>query len=573
MPRSRLNLPDTFPAQESLRLAQARLSAVVPPRSSKFVGVSWHSHSNKWRAQLNANGRTMAIGSHRTEVEAALAFDTAFRQSLPCRAFLLRSINFPQLADYFDQRTWHDEAVPEGRSSRFMGVFWVNKFQVFRANLRSTHLGSFQSELEAARAFDIASLVHGGRTNFNPDRYPKVQHQDASKPSATSTCEALGPSVVDESLPQCWISARGNIELEQRTLGVAAARARLETVISALHCAGPSSQKVLWREYLDALHDRLRNASEWRFHPDELVQLRDWPAGGMACFAPSVKTVLSEVGHAKDLAVAVLWKPDCVPKLNISDLETHISRLTFQLNGVARAFLQKEVSTDHWAMGSFAGNEAQTRMLINLVLLHICQENTLNLYPEEHMPHSAPVRGVADYVLRRGTQVVAVVEAKRCLPAGHGREQEAWASLLTGAIPQTLSMLAGFQPSAAASECSTGQRPWGLITDARHWLLVDLPMQGPPVLQRWPGGAPALTLEGPAELGLLLHCFNQLFSQRQSALSGKRASCQTNLPASAQMQEAEPIVNWLIGSMPAHTEVVCALCCKSQSQPLTKQSP
>jgi hypothetical protein len=45
--------------------------------SSQFKGVSWHSASRLWRAQIKVNRRAMHIGYFRTEVDAAIAYNEA----------------------------------------------------------------------------------------------------------------------------------------------------------------------------------------------------------------------------------------------------------------------------------------------------------------------------------------------------------------------------------------------------------------------------------------------------------------------------------------------------------------
>ncbi|CAE8643111.1 unnamed protein product, partial [Polarella glacialis] len=452
--------------------------------------------------------QSTSLGSFLDESDAAVAFDAALRQAHSCRAVLLRSLNFCKDTDYFDDGTWDDEPVPAGRSSRFMGVSWMRQARKYNAKIGMKRLGLYSSEVHAARAYDRASLAQDGPTNFHPSNYPDAMDQGASisdLAQLSNGTEVLTQSGVTPPVAHKWIAERCKAQLEQRTESVAAAavRAKLHLASDALTDASTKdlSVKHLWQQFLDA--DRKHSDGRQGMLVTGAFNL------GIPSISGSGRQMAQkcEVKNAADLAGTVLHSSryEIVPTFAAGD--NHLSQVTSQLDGIMHAFVQKPASTDHWPMGSFAGNEAQSRMIINLLLFEVCKQNGLNLYPEEPLPRSAPVLGVADYVLRRGTQVVAVVEAKRCLPScGHGTQNNAWASLLTGAIPQTLSLLAGFQPSAAASECTAELRPWGLITDARHWLLVDLPVQGLPVLQMWPGGAAAVTLAGSAELGFLFSC-------------------------------------------------------------------
>ncbi|CAE8634959.1 unnamed protein product [Polarella glacialis] len=455
-------------------------------------------------------------------MSAARAFDAAFRQSLPCRAFLLRGLNFREDSDYFDENNWHEDILPNGKSSRFMGVSWITKLKKFQPKIGIMFLGYFPCEYEAARAFDIASLAEGGPTNFHPSTYPDVARQDTCFSDRSKLSASPGshesPSLLQQ--PHCWVAKRRAAQVEQSSEAPAKALAKLAAARVSLPGANLVSQKQLWHDLFEAegkkLESRPKSASDWNFQSGDLITLRHWPSDGLPFYNVTSKAGKSEAMKATDLVEVVLCNSDCSILARPAVSDKSISQVISQLDALMQVFAAKQASTDYWLMSSFVGNEAQSRMLINLVLFEVCKQNELSLYPEEPLPRSALVPGVADYVLRRGSEVMAVVEAKRCLSSsGHGREQEAWASLLTGAIPQTLSMLAGFQPTDDAEPAlSAVQRPWGLITDARHWLLVDLPVQGPPVLQRWPGGAAALTLAGPAELDLLFGCLRQLFLRK-----------------------------------------------------------
>jgi hypothetical protein len=48
--------------------------------TSKFVGVSWDSTRDMWRAQICNSGRNFALGRFRSEVEAAKSYDRAARR-------------------------------------------------------------------------------------------------------------------------------------------------------------------------------------------------------------------------------------------------------------------------------------------------------------------------------------------------------------------------------------------------------------------------------------------------------------------------------------------------------------
>ncbi|CAE8652527.1 unnamed protein product, partial [Polarella glacialis] len=428
----------------------------------------------------------------------------------------------------------------------------------FLAHLRGGQLiGVFSTELEAARAFDKASRAEGGRTNFfllqqqqqlsavtklyssrllgtpNTTTIKQQQQQEklfvpcssevydlAQLPAVSFEARPVGglreaPPELDAQDPvESWVLVRCRAEMTARTAELALARSRLENSSSAL--AGPGvdfeAQRRLWQEYLDAEREqgksRAPNASEWRFQAEDSVRLSPW------CEEKENQAVLRSTSddfeQQQDVVMAVDLPEMIVLRIargtQNKQRNKAIRHLAAQLNSVIRVFGSAMGDNNQsWLLSAFSGNEAQSRMLIDIILLELCRQHNLSLSPEEALPASAPVPGVADYVLRRagGSEIVAVVEAKRCIPSSSeaGRGQEAWAALLTDALAQTLALVAGL-----ATACG----PLGVVTDARNWLLVELPAEGPPSLQCWPCGALVLQLSGPGQLELLLQCLGQL---------------------------------------------------------------
>ena len=60
--------------------------------TSRFRGVCWHKQKQRWQARIKVNGKTLYLGKFRDETEAALAYDTAARESFGAFA----NCNFPE---------------------------------------------------------------------------------------------------------------------------------------------------------------------------------------------------------------------------------------------------------------------------------------------------------------------------------------------------------------------------------------------------------------------------------------------------------------------------------------------
>jgi len=136
--------------------------------SSTYHGVYKIAGSGGWKAELEMHGVKQFLGDFETEIDAAEAVDSAIRSTGVERALQLSQLNFRRVGDYFSEETWDDEPIPRGWTSRFLGVSWHQPSGQFRARLRRKHLGLFEDESEAAKAFDEASHAEGGCTNFEP---------------------------------------------------------------------------------------------------------------------------------------------------------------------------------------------------------------------------------------------------------------------------------------------------------------------------------------------------------------------------------------------------------------------
>ena len=164
-PYAHRNFSRSIPAKHDLDQMQEILQE--PKRkTSAYTGVS--RKGAKWQVHLTLSDGLQTTRQFDNEEAAAQFYDEFLRSASVHRSKLLAKLNFLQPCDFFSEDTWEDEPIPEGKSSRFLGVSGMrNKYRA-RTLGKSKHLGMFTTELEAARAFDAAAVATNGRTNFRP---------------------------------------------------------------------------------------------------------------------------------------------------------------------------------------------------------------------------------------------------------------------------------------------------------------------------------------------------------------------------------------------------------------------
>ncbi|KAJ9523853.1 hypothetical protein QJQ45_020050, partial [Haematococcus lacustris] len=143
------------------------LGEVQAPKS-KYRGVVWDYDTLKWRAQLASLGRVQDLGLFASQDEAARCYDQAV-----VRGGLSLRTNFPP--SYYKDGAVPDSKMVIGRgshksgsgtrvTSQYKGVSWNSACSKWVAVLwdrelkRARHIGSFESEEAAARAYDREAI-------------------------------------------------------------------------------------------------------------------------------------------------------------------------------------------------------------------------------------------------------------------------------------------------------------------------------------------------------------------------------------------------------------------------------
>ena len=161
--------------------AQAAASTAAIGKSSSFYGVTWHAGNHKWHAYVWRGGTKHHIGDYDIEADAARAVDDWLWK------------NYREGPENFDAKG--NRIVRQSTdSSIYRGVAWHKRDGKWAAKIKvdnkTENLGLFDTQEEAAKAFDERAWELGRGTNFTFD----------------GTCNNLGPNgkVVPQVRPEPW---------------------------------------------------------------------------------------------------------------------------------------------------------------------------------------------------------------------------------------------------------------------------------------------------------------------------------------------------------------------------------
>jgi hypothetical protein len=165
-------------------------------QSSQHRGVSWNKQKKKWNVQIKYDGKRQHLGCFEDEQEAARVYDKAARAHKGEKAKLNCPTKKEQAAEEAKQQRW----IKCGEAgSKYRGVSWYKRDSKWKAQIecdgKNHHLGSFEDEKEAAKAYDRAARTHHGETaQLNlPHKRPRalgVAARDAAKKSKSKSSKS-----------------------------------------------------------------------------------------------------------------------------------------------------------------------------------------------------------------------------------------------------------------------------------------------------------------------------------------------------------------------------------------------
>lgn len=115
--------------------------------SSKYIGVSYIDNKDKlWRATIRFNRKNMIIGHFKEELHAAIAYNIKAVELYNKEAKLNIILN------------WQSIDISKKRTSKHLGVSFKKKSKKWESSVyfngKHNYIGSYNSELEAAKAYN-----------------------------------------------------------------------------------------------------------------------------------------------------------------------------------------------------------------------------------------------------------------------------------------------------------------------------------------------------------------------------------------------------------------------------------
>jgi len=134
-------------------------------QSTRYIGVTFDPQVQGWQASIWTGEELRSLGFFDTAEDAAMAYDAEARK-----------LHGPHTETNFPREMWREpRSRQREKASQFIGVYrqgskWRAALHIGRGrkNRRWLWIGSFDDEVEAARAYDQAARQHrGSQTELN----------------------------------------------------------------------------------------------------------------------------------------------------------------------------------------------------------------------------------------------------------------------------------------------------------------------------------------------------------------------------------------------------------------------
>ncbi len=129
---------------------------------SKYLGVSYNGTYRKWTTQISFQNKLIWVGEYDIELDAAVAYDRKAIELFGSKAILNFDIDFS--TNYILEK--------KEFSSKYRGVVYAKRDKSWRAEIRKDnvryYLGSFENEIDPAKAYDLAAIrLYGNKARLN----------------------------------------------------------------------------------------------------------------------------------------------------------------------------------------------------------------------------------------------------------------------------------------------------------------------------------------------------------------------------------------------------------------------
>jgi hypothetical protein len=163
------NIPDYTPNPRDI--LEEHKTEINENKSSKYNGVSYYKSRKHYVAGIKYAGKTYSLGSHKEEVECAKLYNQQamyFNNQFNTNYVLNEIPNYITIPKNIYQEI-QDKKLNK-KSSQYYGVTFCKRNNKYRSvlvhNKKQIHIGFFENELDAAKAYNIKATELNSTNNY-----------------------------------------------------------------------------------------------------------------------------------------------------------------------------------------------------------------------------------------------------------------------------------------------------------------------------------------------------------------------------------------------------------------------